>query len=206
MKKVKKIVVSLLISCMLLLPMATTASAEALADPDAWKATLAMFGIDLDDPESVQKAIDEFKNGGLTGVLKLLGVDLTEMIEELEDFLFAFETETTTKTQPTTTEPPTTQPPTTQRPTYPTYTPQTPTAPPIYTEPEPTTEEPEITYEVDIYTTEPYSESADFVINENTEKNPTSDNPIKTAIGIILLIGSGVGVIVVIVALKRNKI
>lgn len=205
MKKFKKIIVSILLSCMLLLPMATTASAEALADPEAWKATLAMFGIDLDDPESVQKALDELKSGGLGGLIKLLGVDLTEIIEELEEFLFAFETETTTKTQPTTTEPPTTEP-TTAAPTYPTYTSPSVTTPPVYTEPEPTTTEPEVTYEVDIYTTEPYSERADFVINENTEKNPASDNPVKTAIGILLLIGSGVGVIVVIVALKRNKI
>ncbi len=191
---------------MLLLPLATTASAEALADPDSWKAMFAMFGIDLDDPESVQKAIDELKNGGLTGILKLAGIDLSELIGELEEFLFAFETETTTKTQTTTTEPPTTQPPTTQSPTYPTYTPPSTTTPPIYTEPEVTTAEPEVTYEVDIYTTEPYSVPVDFVINENPGNTAVSDNPVKTAIGIILLIGSGIGVIVVIAALKRNRI
>ena len=208
MRKLKKLLVAIIASCLLLLPTASLANAQDLVDPDNIKATLQMFGIDLDDPESIQKAIDQLKNGGLTGLIGLLGFDIGALIDELQEYLFAFEMETTKKEEPeTTTEAPTTEAPTTEPPTYnqPSYEYTPPTQSPVVTPTqEPTTYEyisPEVIY------TEPYTTTAfNPVINDNLSIDNSPSNPIKTAIGIILLLGSGIGVIVVILALKRNRI
>lgn len=214
MTKVKKIIVALLVSSMLLLPMAVTASATDLIDPDNINGFAKYFGIDLSDPESVQKAINEIKNGGLNGILGLLGIDIADILETLEEYLDFSKInvptteapETTTEEEPTTEEPtteaPTTRPPV-YAPTYPSYTQPTYT-PPTTLPPETTTFQfipPEQIY------TEAYTTTVFKPIVEDDVNSIDSDvSPVKTAIGVILLLGSGIGVIVVVLALKRNRI
>ena len=214
MTKVKKIIVALLVSCMLLLPMAVTASATDLIDPDNINGFAKYFGIDLSDPESIQNAIDEIKNGGLNGILGLLGIDIADILENLEEYLDFSKInvptteapETTTEEEPTTEEPtteaPTTRPPV-YTPTYPTYT-QPTYAPSTTLPPETTTFQfipPEQNY------TEAYTTAVFKPIVEDDVNSIDSDvSPVKTAIGVILLLGSGIGVIVVVLALKRNRI
>ncbi len=217
MTKVKKIVVAILVSCMLLVPMAATASAADLIDPDNINAIAKYFGIDLSDPESIQKTIDQIKNGGLSGLMGLFGVDIAGILETLEEYLdFAQISvptteapETTTQEEPTTEEPatqaPTTEVPTTLPPVYtPSYTQPTYTSPATTLPPETTTFQfipPEQIY-TEAYTTTVFQP----IVDDNINSVDSDVSPVKTAIGVILLLGSGIGVIVVVLALKRNRI
>ncbi len=210
MKHIKKITATLIAAFILLMPLGTTVFAQDLVNPDNINAIAQMFGIDLSDPQSIQNAIDKFQNGGLGGLVTgVFGIDINDILDELKDYLFAFESETkpqeTTTEEPTTEEPtteaPTTQPPVTA-PTYPSYTPPT-YAPPTTLPPETTTFQyipPEQIY-TQAYTTAVF----DPVVEDNIDIG-NDVNPLKTALGIVLLLGSGIGVIVVVLALKRNRI
>lgn len=219
MRKIKKIVVAVLISCMLIMPLTVSVSATGFADlfsKDGIGALLGTFGIDINDPESIRKAIDELQNGGLGALVGLLGVDLNDLLSELQKYLFAFESETTPPTtEEPTTEEPTTEEPTTEAPTTsappPTYSP-TPSyqyTPPTYTPA--TTLPPETTTFTYIPPEQIYTEAYTTtvfkpVVEDDATTLPDDTSPVKTAIGVILLLGSGIGVIVVVLALKRNRI
>lgn len=213
MKVIKKLVISAIICCLMLLPLASTASAQDLANPDNWNALFEMIGVDINDPESIKAAIDKIQNGGIGAIGQLFGFDISEILGELQEYLFMFESETTTKpTEPPTTEPPATEPPIYVQPTYPQYTqPVQPTEPPSYeyaTTAPSTTEPPsyEAIYPDTIYT-EPYTTTPfNAVIDDDASQADSTINPLKTGLGVVLLVLSGVGVIVVIVALKRNRI
>ena len=208
MKAFKKIVLSVLVSCMLFVPLMGTAQATDLADPDNIKSILGYFDIDLNDPESIQKTIDEIRSGGLSGILGLLGIDISAILDELSGYLGDM-TPPTTKPQETTTAPetttetPTTVPPTTSAPTtaptYPSYTYAPTTTLPVET----TTFQfipPEQVY------TEAFTTTVFKPVVEDDLSLADDTNPIKTAIGVLLLLGSGIGVIIVVLALKRNRI
>ncbi len=213
MKRIKKITAALIAAFVLLLPLGTTVFAADLVNPDNIKAMLEIFSIDvsnldLSDPESIRNFINELQSGGLGGLLNSAG--LNKILNELQEYLFAFESET--KPQETTTEEPTTEEPTTEAPTtetpttaptYPSYTPPT-YAPPTTLPPVETTTFQYIPPE-QIYT-EAYTTTVFQPVVED-ELNIDSDvNPLKTALGVVLLLGSGIGVIVVVLALKRNRI
>lgn len=206
MRKIKKFVIAIVLACMLLVPTASVASAEDLANPDNWTAFFEMIEIDINDPQSIKNIIKEIQEGGLSAAIGFLGLDISDILDELYSFLGAFESETTTRAPEPTTEPPTTAPPVTEPPTYeiPTYNP-TPQEP-IYTQPVETLP-PETVPPVQIYT-EPYTTAATFnpVVQDDLSVDSTPESPAKTALGFILLAGSGIGVIVVVLALKRNKI
>lgn len=215
MKNFKKIVITMLISCMLLVPFAATVSATDLVDPDNISSMLSYFGIDINDPESIQNAIDQIKNGGLSGILNMLGIDIADMLDELQEYLGQMTPPTTqgttteeeATTEEETTEEPTTEVPTTSAPVYtpvyPSYS-YTPTTPATTLPPETTTFEfipPEQIY-TEAFTTTVFNP----VVEDDLSTIDNDTNPIKTAIGILLLVGSGVGVIIVALALKRNRI
>ncbi len=222
MKVLKRIVLATLAACLLIVPFVGTASAVSLVDPENINSIMEYFGIDANDPNSVQGAIDEIREGGLSAILNILGIDVADILDELESYLGAMSppsiipqetttvpettTEQETTTEPETTAPPTTLPPTTvppvYTPTYPSYnyvpSTQAPTLPP-----ETTTFQfipPEQIYTEAITTTvfKPIVED-DVSLSDDT-------NPFKTAIGVLLLLGSGIGVIFVVLALKRNRI
>lgn len=214
MKNLKKIIIAVMLSCLLLLPTAATVSAADMFSKDNISATFQMFGIDLSDPESIQDAIDEIRNGGLSGILNLLGIDVSEILDELQKYLTSMEVptqaETTTEEEETTAEEePTTEEPTTSapvtNPTYPSYNYTPPTYTPATTlPPETTTFEfipPEQIY-TQAYTTTVFQP----VVEDDLSSLKDDTNPVKTALGVILLLGSGIGVIVVVLALKRNRI
>lgn len=217
MKKIKKLVVAVLISCMFLMPLTVSVSATDIADlfsKDGIGATLGFFGIDINDPESIKKAISDIQNGGLGSLVGLFGVDINDLLNELQKYLFAFESETTppeTTTEESTTEEETTVEPTTEEPTtapsytYPSYEYTPPTYTPATTLPPETTTftyiPPEQIY-TEAYTTTVFQPVVEDDVN--TIEDDTS--PVKTAIGVILLLGSGVGVVFVVLALKRNRI
>ncbi len=209
MKHIKKLTATLLAAFILMLPLAVTSFAADFFTKDNLSAVAQMFGIDFSDPESIQNAIDEIQNGGLSGLIGVFGFDINDILNELKEYLFAFESETTTAQatteEPTTAEPtteaPTTAPPTTA-PSY-QYTP--PATTPTVAQPVETTTFQYIPPE-QIYT-EPYTTTVFQPVIEDDENSFGSDvNPLKTALGIVLLLGSGVGVIVVVLALKRNRI
>lgn len=216
MKAFKKIVLTMLVSCLLFIPFVSTASAEALVDPDNIKSVLEFFGINLDDPDSIQDAIDEIQEGGLSGIMNLLGINVADILDELEKYLGEMNPptitrpqETTTAEPETTTEEPTTEAPTTQAPppvytpTYPSYT--YPTLPPTTQPPVETTTfqfiPPEQIY-TEAFTTTVFKP----IVEDDISSIKDDTNPIKTAIGVLLLVGSGIGVIIVVLALKRNRI
>ncbi len=211
MKHIKKITATLLAAFVFVLPMSATVFAADLINPDNISAIGQMFGIDFSDPQSIQNAIDKIQTGGLSGLVTgVFGIDINDLLDELKEYLFAFESETkpqeTTTEEPTTEEPtteaPTTQPPVTA-PTYPSYTPPT-YAPPTTIPPETTTFQyipPEQIY-TEAYTTTVFKP----VVEDNIDSVDSDVNPLKTALGIVLLLGSGIGVIVVVLALKRNRI
>ena len=95
MKVFKKIVLSVLVSCMLFVPLMGTAQATDLSDPDNIKSILGYFDVDLNDPESIQETIDAIKNGGLSGILGLLGIDTSAILDELTGYLNEAATATT---------------------------------------------------------------------------------------------------------------
>ena len=208
MKHIKKLTATLLAAFILMLPLAVTSFAADFFTKDNLSAVAQMFGIDLSDPQSIQNAINEIQNGGLSGLVGILGIDINGILNELKEYLFAFESETTTE-EPTTEEP-TTEEPTTEAPTAPPttapsyqYTPSVTT--PTVTQPVETTTfqyiPPEQVY-TEAYTTTVFQP----VIEDNGSDFGSDVSPFKTALGIILLLGSGIGVIVVVLALKRNRI
>ena len=218
MKAFKKIVITALISCLLLVPLAGTAQATALFDPDNMNSILSFFGIDTSDPESIQNALDEIKEGGLSGIMNILGINVADIIDELEKFLGdmtpptlpTLPQETTTEEPETTTEEATTEAPTTAAPPPPVYTPTYPsytypTMPPTTLPPAETTTfqfiPPEQIY-TEAFTTTVFKP----IVEDNVSSVKDDTNPIKTAIGVLLLLGSGIGVIIVVLALKRNRI
>jgi hypothetical protein len=103
----------------------------------------------------------------------------------------------------TTTEAPTTSaPPPVYAPTYPSYT--YPTLPPSTAPVETTTFQfipPEQIY-TEAFTTTVFKP----IVEDDVSSIKDDTNPIKTAIGVLLLVGSGIGVIIVVLALKRNRI
>ncbi len=212
MKTLKKLVLAVLTCAVLVMPFASTASAAALFDPDNINSIAQYFGIDLSDPESINKAINDLRENGLSGVLGILGIDLTDILDELSKYLVDMEMVTTA---PATTEEPTTEEPTTEEPT----TEEPTTAPPVYvpstypsyTVPttQPTTQAVTTTFQFippeQVYT-EAYTTTVFQPVVEDDVNITDDTNPIKTAIGVLLLLGSGIGVVIVVLALKRNRI
>lgn len=215
MKVFKKVLPVILISCLLLVPFAGTAQAADLIDPDNINSILSFFNIDTSDPESIQKAIDEIREGGLSGIMSILGIDVSEILDELQSYLGAM-TPSTTKPQETTTEEPTTEEPATEEPT----TEEPTTRPPVYvptTYPSyvtPTTQPPvqseTTTFQFippeQIYTEAFTTTVFNPIVEDDISSIKDDTNPIKTAIGVLLLLGSGIGVVIVVLALKRNRI
>lgn len=207
MKKFKKLFAAVLVSCMLLIPLAATASAQdILSDVSN---LLQYYGYDLSS-EGIRKMISDLQSGGLGGIIELIGGG--DIMDVLQDYLNAFESEITTRPQETTTEEestteeePTTEAPT-QAPVYPSYqyTPPATVAPATTAAPETTTFEyipPEQIY-TEAFTTTVFNP----IVQETPQIEPDDSSPLKTGLGVLLLVGSGVGVIVVVVALKKNKI
>ena len=95
MKVFKKIVISVFVSCLLIVPFMGTAQATDLVDPNNIDSIMGYFDIDQNDPESIQAAIDEIKNGGLSGMLGLLGIDISTILDELTGYLNEAATATT---------------------------------------------------------------------------------------------------------------
>lgn len=217
MTKFKKIIVAVMVSLMLILPLGATASAADLVDPDNINGIAKYFGIDLSDPESIQNAIDEIREGGLSGIMNLFGIDIADILDTLEEFLGSMEMPTTRPpetTEPTTQEPvteeptteePATTPPPVYTPTYPTYPSYTPSYPATTLPPVETTTfqfiPPEQIY-TEAYTTTVFSP----IVEDNIDDIDSDVSPVKTALGVVLLLASGVGVIIVVLALKRNRI
>ncbi len=216
MKAFRKIILTMLVSCLLILPFAGTAQAADLFNPDNINSIFSFFGIDTSNPESIQDAIDRIENEGLSGIMSILGIDVSEILDELQSYLGTMvpsttkpqETTTQETTEPeTTTEEPATEAPTTApyipAPTYPSYNynpiPST-TLPPVET----TTFQfiaPEQIY-TEAFTTTVFKP----IVEDDISSVKDDTNPIKTAIGVLLLLGSGIGVIIVVLALKRNRI
>ncbi len=116
MKVLKKIILSALMCTVLLIPFASTASATDTVDPENVESILNYFNIDTNDPESIQRAIDEIKNGGLSGVFGILGFDTSDILNELSGYLGAMPEIQTTASAETTTEEVTTEEETTEEP------------------------------------------------------------------------------------------
>ena len=210
MKTLKKIVLAVVMCAMLVMPFASTASAQDLVDPDNINSIAKYFGIDLSDPESINKAINDLRENGLSGLMSLLGIDVSDILDELQKYMIQMDMVTTAPatTEPTTEEPtteePTTEAPTTSAPIYaPTY--------PSYTAPttQPTTQIETTTFQFippeQVYT-EAYTTTVFQPVVEDDVNLKDDTNPVKTGIGAILLLGSGVGVVIVVLALKRNRI
>ena len=218
MKVFRKIVLTMVVSCLLIVPFTGTAQAADLFNPDNLESVFSFFGIDTSDPESIQDAIDKIENEGLSGIMSILGIDVSEILDELQSYLGAMTPPTTrpqetttqettepeaTTEEPTTAEPTTTPPPVYVPTTYPSYnyypTPST-TLPPVET----TTFQfiaPEQIY-TEAFTTTVFKP----IVEDDISSVKDDTNPIKTAIGVLLLLGSGIGVIIVVLALKRNRI
>ena len=79
---------------MLVIPFISSASAADLVDPDNIDAITKYFGVDLSDPASIQKFIDQLENGGASALLNILGIDISEILAELETYLNTMETTT----------------------------------------------------------------------------------------------------------------
>ena len=208
MKTLKKIVLAVVMCAMLLMPFASTASAQDLVDPDNINSFAKYFGVDLSDPESINNAINNIKDGGISGLMSIHGIDPSNILDELQKYLFQMDMVTTAPatTEPTTEEPtteaPTTEAPTTSAPVY------VPTTYPSYTVPS-TTQPETTTFQFippeQIYT-EAYTTTVFQPVVEDDLNLKDDTNPVKTGIGAILLLGSGIGVVIVVLALKRNRI
>lgn len=209
MKNFKKIFASLLVSCMLILPFAATVSAEGMLTDIT--DIIQYFGYDLTQ-EGITKMINDIQSGGLGGIIELIGGG--DIMDALQDYMNAFESELTTRPQETTTaeetttqaEEPVTEAPTQPPVVYPSYqyTPPATSAPTTTLPPETTTFEyipPEQIY-TEAFTTTVFNP----IVQENDPAKTEENSPLKTTLGVLLLLGSGVGVIVVVVALKKNKI
>ncbi len=210
MKTFKKIILSVLMCAVLVMPLASTASAEDLVDPDNINSIFSYFGIDLSDPESIQDAIDKITSSGLPGIFSILGFDVSDILNELSGYLGGMTEIKTTAPAETTTEEETTEETTTEEPTTaaPVYV---PTTYPSYTVPttQPTTLPETTTFQFippeQIYT-EAFTTTVFQPVVEDDINLTDDTNPLKTAIGVLLLVGSGIGVIIVVLALKRNRI
>lgn len=205
MKKIKKLVCVLIASFMILVPLAVTASAQGMMTDIT--DIIQYFGYDLSQ-EGITKMINDIQSGGIGGIIELIGGG--DILNELQKYLNSFEPETTTKPEPTTEEPttafvPETEAPT-EAPTYPSYqyTPPATVTPATTLPPETTTFEyipPEQIY-TEAFTTAAFNP----IVQENNQNTPSESSPLKTGLGVILLLGSGIVVIVFVVALKKNKI
>ncbi len=206
MKKIKNFIIAVVAACMLIMPFAPTfapvASAEEIGG--TIEAILNYFNYDL-TPEGIQKLLDDIQNGGIGSIIGLLGFDLGDIITEIQEYLNAFESEITTKppeTEPSTTEEPTTEAPTTKppQPSY-QYTPPVTVAPTV---PQETTTYSFIPPE-QIYTEAP--STVPFTPEVDDTKIIENDvSPFSTAIGIVLLLAASVGVFIIVIALKKNRI
>ena len=218
MKTFRKIVLIILIFCFLVVPFMGTAQAADLLNPDNFNSIFSFFGIDTSNPESIQDAIDRIENEGLSGVMGILGLDVSEILDELQSYLGAM-VPSTTKPQETTTLQETTEPEaTTEEPATeaPTTTPPpvyVPTTSPSYYYPTPSTTLPPAettTFQFippeQIYTEAFTTTVFQPIVEDDISSVKDDTNPIKTAIGVLLLLGSGIGVIIVVLALKRNRI
>lgn len=208
MKKLSKLFSVLVISCMLLVPLTATASAAGIFSDIS--DIIQYFGYDLSS-EGIRKMISDLQSGGLGGIISLIGGE--DIMEELQNYLNAFETEISTRpTEPATEEEPTTaytppvETPTQPPVVYPSYqyTPPANLTPATTVAPETTTFEyipPEQIY-TEAFTTTVFSP----VVQENNPAKAEESSPLKTVLGAAVLLGSGVVVIVVVAALKKNKI
>lgn len=206
MERIKKFIITTVAALVLMLPLtpavAPVASAEEIAD--TIEAILNYAGYDMTQ-EGLQKLLDDLQEGGFTSILKLFDIDLSDIIAEIQDYLNAFESEITTKppeTEPSTTEEPTTEAPTTRppEPSY-QYTPPVTVAPTV---PQETTTYSFIPPE-QIYTEAP--STVPFTPEVDDTKIIDDDiKPISTAIGIVLLLAASVGVFIIVIALKKNRI
>ena len=210
MKRFSKLVSVIVASLMLLVPLAATASASAMLD--TFKTLANYGGYDISTPEGIQEMLDDIQNGGLSGIIDMLGGG--DILNEIQKYMNSFEKETTTKApEETTTEEPTTAfvPDVEEEepvvvPTYPSYQYTPPaTLPPQTTVPPETTTfafiPPEQIY-TEAFTTTVFNP----IVQENTQSAPSETSPLKTGLGILLLVGSGVVVVVFVVALKKSKI
>ncbi|MBQ3537388.1 MAG: hypothetical protein IJA39_02315 [Clostridia bacterium] len=206
MERIKKFIITTVAALVLMLPLtpavAPVASAEEIAD--TIEAILNYAGYDMTQ-EGLQKLLDDLQEGGFTSILKLFDIDLSDIIAEIQDYLNAFESEITTKppeTEPSTTEEPTTEAPTTRppEPSY-QYTPPVTVAPTV---PQETTTYSFIPPE-QIYTEAP--STVPFTPEVDDTKIIDDDiKPFSTAIGIVLLLAASVGVFIIVIALKKNRI
>lgn len=206
MKRVKKFIIVAVAALVLMLPlapaMAPMASAEDIGTDIS--TILNYFGYDL-TAEGMQKLLDDLQNGGIGSIIGLLGFDVSDIISELQEYFNAFESEITTKppeTEPSTTEEPTTEAPTT-RPPEPSYQ-YTPPVTVTPTVPQETTTYSFIPPE-QIYTEAP--STVPFTPEVDDTKIIDDDiKPFSTAIGIVLLLAASVGVFIIVIALKKNRI
>ena len=187
MKAFKKIVLSVLISCLLLVPLTGTAQAAALSDPDNMNSILSFFGVDTSNPDSIQDAIDEIRGGGLSGIMNHLGINVEDVLDELEKALENMQHETTipaaaeTDTPEETTEETTSAPATTvPAHTQPTVQKPLPAKPAVNA----TTEAPETT---EAPATEQESSSEQTTTEEQTTANTKEGFISKDSVLIILL-------------------
>ena len=97
MKAFKKIVLIILIFCFLVVPFMGTAQAADLLNPDNINSIYSFFGIDTSNPESIQDAIDRIENEGLSGIMGILGLDTSEILDELQAQLNKMSAETTSE-------------------------------------------------------------------------------------------------------------
>ncbi len=209
MKNLRKIIVAIIASCILIMPAASTAYAADMFSSENISAVLQQFGLDLTSPEGIQEAINTIRDGGLSGILNLMGIDVSEILDELQKYLVAIEIpttqppETTTEEEPTTmAEETTTEVPTTARPApAPSYQ----YTPPLSTLPPETTTFQYIPPE-QIYTEAFTTTVFNPVVEDDNGSVINESSPVKTAIGVILLLASGIGVIIVVLTLKRNRI
>ena len=206
MKRIKKFIIVAVAALVLMLPlapaMAPVASAEDIGTDIS--TILNYFGYDL-TAEGMQKLLDDLQNGGIGSIIGLLGFDVSDIISELQEYFNAFESEITTKppeTEPSTTEEPTTEAPTT-RPPEPSYQ-YTPPVTVTPTVPQETTTysfiPPEQNY-TEAPSTVPFTPEVD-----DTKIIDDDIKPISTAIGIVLLLAASVGVFIIVIALKKNRI
>ena len=106
MKNLKKVICTLLTCAICITPLTATVSAQDLVDPENINSIANYFGIDLSDPESVQNAINNIQNGGISGLMSILGIDASDIIDELQAYAENMDVVTTApvSTAPATTE------------------------------------------------------------------------------------------------------
>lgn len=207
MKKIKKFIITTVAALVLMLPLTPAAAPVASAEEigGTIETILNYFNYDM-TPEGIKQLLDDIQNGGIGSIIGLLGFDVTDIIAEIQEYFNAFESELTTKppeTEPSTTEEPTTEAPPTTQPPQPSYQYQPPVTV-IPTAPPETTTYSYIPPE-QIYTEAP--STVPFTPEVDDTKIIEDDvKPFSTAIGIVLLLAASVGVFIIVIALKKNRI